>query len=157
MGGLVQSVGNGDRQRRRRRREARSSNTLGSIVNQTSHVVPGGFPVVAIVVFVVVALVVDQPDPLQLRPLRPGVAPASPIRLRRVVGRMCTQHNRQAISRGRPGSASGWIQPSANRTDSGVGRGPALAPRNRPFVVLGARLHALGRAEFMPLHSVARV
>ena len=34
------------------------ANTLGSIVNRTSNVVPGGFPVVAIVSVVVVALVV---------------------------------------------------------------------------------------------------
>jgi hypothetical protein len=56
MGGLVQSVGNGV-----------SSivggaigsiaNTIHSIVDRTGSVVPGGFPVVAIVTFVVIALV----------------------------------------------------------------------------------------------------
>jgi hypothetical protein len=55
MGGLIQSVGHGV-----------SSvvggavnsiaNTIGSIVNQTSRVVPGGFPVVALVAVVVIGL-----------------------------------------------------------------------------------------------------
>jgi hypothetical protein len=56
MGGLIQSVGHGV-----------SSvvggavnsiaDTISAIVNQTSRVVPGGFPVVAIVGFVVIALI----------------------------------------------------------------------------------------------------
>jgi hypothetical protein len=56
MSGLVQSVGNGIGSVVG---GAASSiaNMLGSIVHQTSQVVPGGFPVVAIVVIVVVCLV----------------------------------------------------------------------------------------------------
>jgi len=55
MGGLIQSVGH----------DVSSvvggavnsiANTIGSIVNQTSRVVPGGFPVVALVAVVVIGL-----------------------------------------------------------------------------------------------------
>lgn len=56
MGGLVQSVGNGIGSIVG---GAVSSiaNSIHSIIDQTSRVVPGGFPVVAIVTFVVVALI----------------------------------------------------------------------------------------------------
>ena len=56
MGGLVQSVGNGIGSVVGGAANS-IANMLGSIVTQTSHVVPGGFPVVAIVVIVVVCLV----------------------------------------------------------------------------------------------------
>ncbi len=56
MGGLVQSVGNGIGSVVGRAANS-IANILGSIVTQTSQVVPGGFPVVAIVVIVVVCLV----------------------------------------------------------------------------------------------------
>jgi hypothetical protein len=56
MGGLLQSVGNGIGSVVG---GAVSSiaNSIHSIIDRTSSVVPGGFPVVAIVAFVVIALV----------------------------------------------------------------------------------------------------
>ncbi len=56
MGGLTQSVGNGIGSVVGGAANSIAT-TLGSIVDQTSRVVPGGFPVVAIVAFVVIALI----------------------------------------------------------------------------------------------------
>jgi hypothetical protein len=56
MGGLLQSVGNGIGGVVGGTANT-IANMLGSIVHQTSQVVPGGFPVVVIVVIVVVGLV----------------------------------------------------------------------------------------------------
>ena len=56
MGGLAQSVGHGVSGVVGGAFNS-IANTIGSIVNQTSQVVPGGFPVVAIVGVVVLVLV----------------------------------------------------------------------------------------------------
>lgn len=56
MGGLTQSIGHGVSSVIGGAADS-IANSLGQIVNQTSQAVPGGFPVVAIVAFVVVALV----------------------------------------------------------------------------------------------------
>jgi hypothetical protein len=56
MGGLVQSLGNGIGNVIGGAIRA-VSGTIGSIIDNTSHVVPGGAPIVAIVAILVVALV----------------------------------------------------------------------------------------------------
>jgi len=58
LGGLFESVGHGVSSAVGGAVNS-IAGTLGSIVNQTSSVVPGGFPVVAIVTFVVAALIVS--------------------------------------------------------------------------------------------------
>ncbi|MGH2513951.1 MAG: hypothetical protein ACRDGQ_14870 [Candidatus Limnocylindrales bacterium] len=57
MGGLTDSVGHGIGSVVGGAANS-IANSLGQIVGQTSRVVPGGLPVVAIVAFVVIALVV---------------------------------------------------------------------------------------------------
>jgi hypothetical protein len=57
MGGLIQSLGNGIGNVIGGAVQA-VSGTIGSIIDNTSHVVPGGLPIVAIVGFVVIALVI---------------------------------------------------------------------------------------------------
>ena len=57
MGGLIGNLGSGIGNVIGNAVHAVSS-TIGSIINNTSQVVPGGFPIVAIVGFVVIALVI---------------------------------------------------------------------------------------------------